>query len=661
MPIDCDLGTHLQTQRISHRIALWWNNATPMAKFVIVCSLVIWSHLLVCVLDTLRYLFTLVVCRGRHHTSEKGLAWLRLSAFIMTTGPVVAFVVIPMVSTDVTTCSMFQSYTMFFDYTLVPAEMIGFIFYLVIVYFENVILALAVFCFRWPRVKISTASLSSRRISARILPSRTVPPRETLLIAARSWRRSSYYEDETDFLSAFELAPYWAGTSAVVVVTHNSSEKITKTLLRALECVPPCQIFIADNGSTEEETDLCRDICARLSDGYRRANPHYRGTFIHFGCIKEPSKTVAQFAAVYNLCYAHSKSRIKYITLLDDDTLLPDNWSEQVVSDAFDNDKAVKCIAYALSATETPTAVAHFQDFEYKIASFMRHVGGCLGTALFASGAMSTWDLEVLLEVLTLHDTNFDGEDMQLGLLLHILIGRRSFYEQGKEFKGSHRVKLVGLVTKTDIPTHVFHYWDLLPRKYAKQCACGEKSLFYQRVRSWEMSRQFFLGKFFHVIAYLPGFRTWSSFFAKLLCLWEILFIALDWMFIGWLIWFGVFYSTQGLALVICASIMSWAMQLIVLDVFLVKDLIPNRMVVSPVVYVLMPVIYRLPMIVVRICGLMYNVLYYFPFGPHRGVTIKKRVVGADRSMISNLDTWFLLQETPSSSPTASVASGSTM
>ncbi len=57
----------------------------------------------------------------------------------------------------------------------------------------------------------------------------------------------------------------------VIVVTHNSSDKIRVTLAALLRLLEPHQIFIADNGSTPGEEALMDAICEEVSLAYWRA------------------------------------------------------------------------------------------------------------------------------------------------------------------------------------------------------------------------------------------------------------------------------------------------------------------------------------------------------------------------------------------------------
>jgi len=95
------------------------------------------------------------------------------------------------------------------------------------------------------------------------------------------------------------------------------------TIEKLLMHVEPWQIFVGDNGSTPQQVQATEFACEVISEQYRLKYPDYvnEGN-INFGSIREGSKTMAQFCTAYNILATHP--HIKYVTMLDDDTLVPD-------------------------------------------------------------------------------------------------------------------------------------------------------------------------------------------------------------------------------------------------------------------------------------------------------------------------------------------------
>ena len=42
-----------------------------------------------------------------------------------------------------------------------------------------------------------------------------------------------------------------------------------------------------------------------------------------------------------------------------------------------------------------------------------------MGSAVYAHGAIALWENDILIAVLKQHNTLFDGEDLQMGVILH--------------------------------------------------------------------------------------------------------------------------------------------------------------------------------------------------------------------------------------------------
>ena len=76
-----------------------------------------------------------------------------------------------------------------------------------------------------------------------------------------------------------------------------------------------------------DEAELSKAVCASVSEAYRRRVPAYLGANINFGSLEHGSKTLAQLSAVINL-----REVADYVTLLDDDTLVPPTWSAREIA-----------------------------------------------------------------------------------------------------------------------------------------------------------------------------------------------------------------------------------------------------------------------------------------------------------------------------------------
>ncbi|KAJ3279652.1 hypothetical protein HK104_001265, partial [Borealophlyctis nickersoniae] len=309
---------------------------------------------------------------------------------------------------------------------------------------------------------------------------------------------------------------------AVIIACHNSSEVLRTSLPALLRTLPPRSIFIADNGSSEADIEATHKLAEDLTTEYNATHPKYAqisGKGINVGVLREGSKNLAQFSVLNSLAYLGSE--IEFVTLLDDDTFLPENWNEDYVISLFDTDPLTHCLAYPIVASSGAhsTFLQFLQNQEYLLAMFIKCAQARISTGFFPSGAVSTWRAHMLLDVLARHDTMFRGDDLQMGLILHCMSGRASFLNPYEVHKGNYRIKVAPYCVGTVVPVCVVHAKDLFPRvlwKFFRSCDCGEPSLFYQRARSWEVARHRFLPKFWSTAVHSQKWRDWNTWFAKL-------------------------------------------------------------------------------------------------------------------------------------------------
>eukprot|EP01135_Chromosphaera_perkinsii_P000885 Nk52_evm48s152 gene=Nk52_evmTU48s152 len=419
------------------------------------------------------------------------------------------------------------------------------------------------------------------------------------------------------------------GSHAFVIACHNSSSKIKKTIEHILTKAEPWQIFVADNGSTVKEVNLTERACMQVSREYSRNHPSYRGPNVNFGTLIEGSKSVAQFATVYNL--RNYEKKIDYVTLIDDDTIVPRNWTEEVVVKYFTDDEDVQCLAYPLcSANKRYHPLPLLQNFEYFLAGYMKLVQARLGTALFASGAFSTWRVDTIVDILFRHDTMHHGDDLQQGLILHSLANKPWILHPERKHGTSYKVAVAGdIVVGTDVPVCWVHFQDVVPNfimrhwkwlRSVEKCNCGEPSLFVQRAKGWDVSRQRFLWKYVKMICRFNAIRHWRAFFARLIALHDAALIINDWV----VMLYGLYLiiTSENKQFFVLGLLVAWAFHTLIYILFDYFVLSPAGYSVPPEVRVVFPTIYKLPtLMILRFYGMLYNLLYYLPC-----VRNKKRV-----------------------------------
>lgn len=384
---------------------------------------------------------------------------------------------------------------------------------------------------------------------------------------------------------------------AFVIAAHNSSSILNKSLHRITAHVDGQDVYIADNGSTPFEEDATDIVVS-----------NYNARCGHMSDIG--SKTWAQFG-----CVASVGKKYKYVTIMDDDVLLPNNWDADLCNNLLQHDNNV-AIAYPLRANNGADSIwARMQDLEYLLGDCERFAQDILGTNLFCSGAIATWRSDVLKKVLERHTTCFHGEDLTMGCIVHHLSGQHKLNDDPY-----HRIAIIkNCIVPTTVPICYAHVSDFLPHGLVKnKCKCGEASLFYQRTRSWDVANHSFLWKYIRVVFSRGSLFTRANMFARIFYLWKIIGIAREYLFIiGTFLYIGMnFDNILGLVIFTVDTLALW-WGFVVWGLLLtnVKCLRKSHVMVQPEVMVLFPVLYMfLLTTVIRPISAFYNVFYYLPF-----------------------------------------------
>ncbi|ORX78552.1 hypothetical protein K493DRAFT_308677 [Basidiobolus meristosporus CBS 931.73] len=406
-----------------------------------------------------------------------------------------------------------------------------------------------------------------------------------------------------------------------LIVAHNSSDKLRETVLAIFNHVAPHQVFVADNGSSSEEIKATDEMCFQLSLDYYASRGLEFSSQINVSHIQYGNKTLAQFHAVHSLHsrYHEGKSPIDIITILDDDVLVPKNWPSKSIEAQFDDPSKI-VLGYPLCAeNNSATLMATLQDCEYLSGNVGRYVQSMLGTQLFASGAIATWRLDQLKEVLSRHCTIFNGEDLEMGYLVHKLSGR-----DGAKLGTEHPTR-IGYVRDCVVPTIVpycaFHWYDVLPNPIKKKlrptpCKCEEHSFLNQRLRSWDPAGHMFLVKWIKVL-FSPGGRSYSpKWFVRVICMWKIISALRELsQIVGIFVSFGqlrTLESFKSLMVFYADSIViSWS---VIVFYSLFQSHSCGRLGMSwrPDIIVWYPILYEIPYtLIIRTITCLYTIFYY--------------------------------------------------
>lgn len=362
---------------------------------------------------------------------------------------------------------------------------------------------------------------------------------------------------------------------AFLICAHNSSNNIEQTIISIKAFIIGTHIFVVDNGSTEKERIKTKYICDKHA--------------VNYIGLDKGNKTIAQLVG----CYTLIKKGYKHVTICDDDLILK-KWNKQDVENHF-IDPSVKCVSYIVMPTKQDTILNNFQCIEYALSSYMRLMQGKMSTCFFASGAISTWNIEVIIEVLLRHNGEFKGDDMRCGMILHTLQGQK-YLSDKKIHETSYKIKVNEIVIHTKVPQCCIHL---------DNCACGEPSLYNQRVKSWELSRYCFL---FEYIKGIYQTDKWMTRITYMLCIFSIIVDIFILVSIGIIIHFAIyepFYTILLMWQIIAVN----TLFLIVSSWFILKQIesIDIKWII------IMPVTYYLPNIVyIKIPSTIYAMFYSF-------------------------------------------------
>lgn len=186
-----------------------------------------------------------------------------------------------------------------------------------------------------------------------------------------------------------------ARETALIIPAYKAANILPETIEHALKIFKPEQIFIVNNGNSENPLDDTAGVCARYG--------------VNHAWVPVGSKIVAEFVGV-----ALTK-QYKYVMLIDDDVHLPANLP--LVTSRIN--ERTKCIGYTIKSTGENgikgTGIQQCQDMEYKTSGLTRTFCGKYGSATFPHGAIILWDREVLQDLFNVHPGYTISEDWYFG------------------------------------------------------------------------------------------------------------------------------------------------------------------------------------------------------------------------------------------------------
>lgn len=178
----------------------------------------------------------------------------------------------------------------------------------------------------------------------------------------------------------------------VVIACYNGEEVIGETIKNALVHVPPNQIIVVSDASTDNTVETAKSYGVRVIENERNLNK------------------------AFSISFVMEHVRTPYVLILDDDTLIGKTFIPTSLLD-----EGYDAVAFNVMPIPTGTLVNKLQTFEYRKSMFMgKSLRGTVGAVGNVSGAIGLYRTSDLVEQVTMHSGQFGGEDQQRTAFVHL-------------------------------------------------------------------------------------------------------------------------------------------------------------------------------------------------------------------------------------------------
>jgi hypothetical protein len=188
--------------------------------------------------------------------------------------------------------------------------------------------------------------------------------------------------------------------SVCIIPCHKAALTIHKTVEAALLSFPPQHIILSDNASTQEPPDHTKEV----ADTYR----------VRYLYTPVGNKTNAMLRA-----YKEMGQGARYVVLLDDDTLLPSDFT--VRTDMFRNNPMVGCYSCNISVNQDEgNLVTRLVDYEYLSFCWNAEIQAYYATQRFAQGVIAVYTslcFEAVYSQLRMLDGEPYSDDASVGIV----------------------------------------------------------------------------------------------------------------------------------------------------------------------------------------------------------------------------------------------------
>eukprot|EP01111_Echinosteliopsis_oligospora_P006747 TRINITY_DN2107_c0_g1_i1.p1 TRINITY_DN2107_c0_g1~~TRINITY_DN2107_c0_g1_i1.p1 ORF type:complete len:983 (-),score=260.35 TRINITY_DN2107_c0_g1_i1:394-3342(-) len=360
---------------------------------------------------------------------------------------------------------------------------------------------------------------------------------------------------------------------ALIIACNMSQYNIGPTLTAALNAgFIPGNIWVAHNGGALNPVDPTGNVV--------RNDPAFAG--IHYVYIPEGNKSIAMNYVIENYVTT------TFVLMIDDDVGIPPNIDLEGAYYQMKLRPLVRAVAFTIRGIEDGNLWQIFQHIEYMQAGFLKLFQAQYGSVLACHGAIALWRTDSAREVFHHHNTEFHGEDLQMGLILRRM----------------NKGYIIGVNALQPVPTTA-------PKSLFYETEKNEKSLLVQRIFSWDMAAHHFFLDFLEIM-----FLNWekSSLILKPFLFIELWTLLQDWLRFIFLA--TLLYESPSHTVMLLLSLV--ILQLVIVITF-DKMILSDRSDLQTNIYicVLYPM-YNVITVIFRFGGLLFNALYFTPWNQPR-------------------------------------------
>lgn len=178
----------------------------------------------------------------------------------------------------------------------------------------------------------------------------------------------------------------------IIIACYNGEKIIGETIENALRQVPPKQILVVSDASTDNTVSVAKSYNVRVHQNVKNVNKAFSISGV-MHLVKTP-----------------------YVLILDDDTLIGETFIPTSLLD-----EGYTAVAFNVIPVSTQSIINKFQQYEYRKSMFLgKNLRASAGSVGNISGAIGLYRTQDLVKQVDIHSGQFGGEDQQRTTFAHL-------------------------------------------------------------------------------------------------------------------------------------------------------------------------------------------------------------------------------------------------